>query len=50
MYGVSEKLLSGVKAIHHNVTVCVTVQVRESFTPHGGVEDGCVMLPWLAYV
>ena len=49
MYGVSGKLLEGIKSLHEGSKACVRVNgtLSEWFEIKNGVKQGCVMSPWL---
>ena len=49
MYGISGKLLNGIKSLHDESKACVRVNgtVSEWFEIENGVKQGCVMSPWL---
>ncbi len=49
IYGVSGRLLDGVKAFYRDVSACVRVkgEMAECFKIKAGLGQGCVMSPWM---
>ena len=52
MYGVGGKMLTGIKSMYVDSSVCVKLKRGESerFGIDSGVRQGCIMSPWLLNV